>query len=348
METATLDDFMAWNDELYALGQAGVPIDVDLGRTGADTVSTLEKINATVARRVSQGASLAEALQGNGRVVTPAYASLVQFGLQSGSFPAALIGSNRLAESLDDSWQAVRFSVLYPLIVCSLAYIGFVGFCLFLVPTIETLHRDVRIEPGSGLRILQSLRETLAYWIAIPPLVLLLLVGWQAYSRSRRGVSRGSAARALSWLPGMSRALFQQRSAIFAESLATLLEAGTPLGKALPVAAGACGDAALTEGALALAASLDQGPMLSEESRLALRIPPFLRYALWHAEPSIGRARALRMAASLYRDSAQRHLERLRVTAPLVLCIVLGGGVTLLYGLALFVPVVEMLRGLAS
>ena len=40
--------------------------------------------------------------------------------------------------------------------------------------------------------------------------------------------------------------------------------------------------------------------------------------------------------------------DRIRIGAPLVLCAVLGGSVTLLYGLALFIPVVEMLRTLAS
>ena len=54
------------------------------------------------------------------------------------------------------------------------------------------------------------------------------------------------------------------------------------------------------------------------------------------------------MAANTYRDAAQRRIERLRVTAPIVTCVVIGGGVTLLYGLALFVPVAQMLRGLAS
>jgi hypothetical protein len=53
------------------------------------------------------------------------------------------------------------------------------------------------------------------------------------------------------------------------------------------------------------------------------------------------------MAADTYRASAQRRLERWRVAMPLALCVVVGGGATLLYGLALFVPIVDLLEALA-
>ena len=54
----TLDDFVAWNDQLAALVQAGVPLDFGLGASGADLTESLKRINAAVARRVSRGESL--------------------------------------------------------------------------------------------------------------------------------------------------------------------------------------------------------------------------------------------------------------------------------------------------
>jgi protein transport protein HofC len=338
---ATLDDFMAWNDELYALAQAGVPIDVDLGHAGTDAVAALERINATVARRVSQGASLAEAVQGNAQVVTPAYGSLVQTGLRSGDLAATLADSNRIAESLDEMWHAVRLSIFYPLIVCSLAYLGLVAFCLFFFPTIDDLHRDLHLPVGPGLKVLRMVSESLPYWVAIPPLVVALFATWQLYFTSPRGLSRRPSARLLTWLPGMSRAIEEQRHANLADKLATLLSAGAPLDEALRLASAANGEPHV-------AMSSNAAPALAEDSEAARRLPPFLRYALWRSEAGVGRARALRMAAELYRASAQRRTDRVRLIAPLVLCAVIGGGVTLLYGLALFIPVIEMLRSLAA
>ena len=45
------------------------------------------------------------------RLSGPAYASLVQAGLSSGSLAAALAGPHRLAQSLDDLWHALRVSL---------------------------------------------------------------------------------------------------------------------------------------------------------------------------------------------------------------------------------------------
>ena len=51
MRTATLDDFMALNDQLAALLQAGVPIDVGLGRSGPETLAQLQQIASTYSSR---------------------------------------------------------------------------------------------------------------------------------------------------------------------------------------------------------------------------------------------------------------------------------------------------------
>jgi hypothetical protein len=65
------------------------------------------------------------------------------------------------------------------------------------------------------------------------------------------------------------------------------------------------------------------------------------------AESALAPQAALRLVADTYRASAQRRLDRWALAAPLLLCVVVGGGATLLYGLALFVPIVDLLNGLA-
>ncbi|MCI0491747.1 MAG: type II secretion system F family protein [Planctomycetes bacterium] len=345
MKTATLDDLMALNDQFMALVEAGVPVDAGLGM---DAAASLEKINATVARRVSRGESLSESLEDDEHDVPDAYRCLVQLGIHSGNVGTAWDESNLLAETVDSSRYAVRSALFYPILVCAVAYVGLIGFCLYFVPTLEEFYRDLRIPPGSGLRALQFVRNTMPYWIVLPPLALLLLAAWWFRTRSRGAMSNGRVARVLAWVPGISRAISQQRYASFSESLATLLERGVSLEESLDLAAGVSGDAGLNQGACALVAGLEQGQMPPDDSAAARRFPPFLRWSLWHSEATIGRVPALRMAARVYRHSAERRAERLRIVAPIVACVLIGGGVTLLYGLMLFIPVVQMLRSLAS
>jgi general secretion pathway protein F len=349
MDTTTLDDFVAWNDQLAALVQAGVPLDLGLGTSGTDLAESLKRINATVARRVDRGESLGEAIQDDEQAVPSSYRALVELGLSSGSLAAAIDGSNRVAESIDNSRYVVRSSFIYPLVVCFLAFVGLIVFCLFFVPKLESMYYSLRMRPGSGLRIMQFLRDTLVYWVAVLPLALLMFVVWLWRAEPNGAASRGRRSGILAWLPGVAGAAFQERCASFAEALATLIENNTRFEEALPLAAQACGDAQLLKAARSLvAASFQDDQPTTGDSPAEKQFPPFLRWALLHSDATTGRARALRMAGSIYRQSAGRREERFRIVVPLVVCALLGGGVTLLYGLSLFVPVVQLLRALAS
>jgi general secretion pathway protein F len=347
METASLDDFLALNVQLAALVEAGVPLDVGLSQRQISAAKELEQINATVIRRVKRGESLTEALEGDERDVPAAYRSVLQFGLHTKNVSAALEGSNRVAESVEDSRFAFENAILYPLVVCVLAYFGLVGFCLYLVPTLAEMYISLGVPPGPGFRVLNGFREALPYWVAIPPIVLLAIGAWWMRSNSQRAARGIASNKILRWLPGASKILFQERCARFAASLSALLDNCVPLPKALLISGDASGDADLTFGAKALAAAEQEGRPHSDDSPVAQRFPPFMRWAIWHSDATAGRARALEIAARVYHEAAGRRAQRLNTLAPMAVLVLVGGTVTLLYALALFVPVVELLCTLA-
>ena len=345
MATAALDDFMALNDQIAALVQADVPLDLNLGTSKSHTLEALNRINASVARRVGQGMTLAEALEADDPAITPSYRSLMRLSLESGDLSAGVVEAHRSAEASDDVWHSVQLSGVYPLILCCLAYLGLIGFSLLLTPRLDEMYRTLQMTPGLGLRFLQLLQSTLPYWAILFPLAIVLLILWMRY-RSRQLAAGGSGAALLAWLPGASYAVFQQQCANFSETLARALDAEAPLPESLRIASGAWDSRSMEEHFRGLAASATPGEPLPEQSWLAARLPPFLRWALWQSEPAIDRPRALHMAAGLYRDSSRRRLSRVRMLAPIIACVLIGGGITLLYGLTLFVPVVELLETL--
>jgi type II secretory pathway component PulF len=348
MQTASLHDFEALNAQLAALVGAGIPLDVGLSQREIPAVKELERINAIVTRRVARGESLTEALDGDEQDVPAAYRSMVQYGLHTGNLSGALDGSNRVAESIEDSRFTFEAALLYPLIVCGLAYLGLIGFSVYLAPILEDMYVSLNLPTGSGVRALLFLRETLRYWVAIPPVALLAIIGWWLRSKSRRASKGIASHRLLRWLPGMSQGLFHARCSRFAASLAALLENQTPLPEALLIAGDASSDTDLTLGARSLAAAEQKNQPPSDDSSIAKRFPPFLRWAIWHSDATTGRVRALEIAARMYRDASERRAERLRTLAPMAAIVLIGGTVTLLYGLTLFVPVVELLKSLAS
>jgi len=346
MESATLDDFMSLNDQVAAAIDAGVPLDVDLGADKQTAAAKLEKINALVARRVSQGSSLSAAIATPDPAITPGYRCMMQLGLATGDFSRGMDLSNRLGRTIARVWDAGWMALLYPAIVCGMAFVGLVGFCLFFVPILESTHRGLAIPAGSGLKLLMTLRDSLPIWGWAVPLGLFVIGCWGR--RRSRNSSSSSRRGFVSSISGVSRTVLLERAANFAEATAELLNIGVPLDDDLGQAADIWNDPALAETTRKLAARLSQGETNVGDSTLAANFPPFLRWSLLHSEGTIGRVRALQTAAELYRWEAKRRQERLRVLAPLVMAVVIGGSATLLYGLALFIPVVEMLRALAS
>jgi type II secretory pathway component PulF len=343
MATSTLAQYLALHDQLVALVKAGVPVHLGVPSRGSGAMAALERIGATVARRIGEGATVQQALED--RSVPAAYRSVAQLALVGGNLPAAIGGASRMAQAEEQSWHAVRAALRYPLVVCALAYIGLVLFCLFLVPTLENTYASMQIERGPGLALASELRSTLPYWVAVPPAALVLLVLALRISGHTSGT--GQATRALAWLPGMSHVVRKQRLARFAETLAGHLEAGSSLPRGLESAAATWESDALAHETRGLAATLARGQAARDESRFAASLPPLLRWAIWHADETVGRPWALRMAAGAYRRSAERRVQRLRVMAPVVACLVIGGGVALAYALAVFLPVVQMLQGIA-
>lgn len=347
MNSPTLEEFTALNDQLVALLEAGVRVDVGFSGSDRQVIANLERTKTVIETRVSRGESIDQVLADDLNALPPAYQGLLQCCLKSGETSRVLDSNRRLLTATNGTWQTLRMSLQYPLIVCTVAYLGLIASCHFFVPAITRLYGNLELQAGWALRVMMVLRATLPYWIGIPPLVLLAWVLWSLYSPATQRRTSSRRRHALRWLPGVSQGMRWEAQASFAESLATLLEHDVPLSDGLRWAAAASDDETLRATAEAIAASLARGVMPSESSSEAQRLPSFVRWALWHAEPTVGRARALRMASQVYRDSAERQLERVNTAMPMVACAVLGGSVTLLYGLAMFLPVIHLLERLS-
>jgi type II secretory pathway component PulF len=350
MNPDALDDFFALNAQLSALVEAGAPLEVGPDARATELPGTLERINAVVARRIRTGGTLEDALQDH--EVPAWYRTLILSGLRSGNMNVALAARSRVANVIDESRHITESAFFYPLVICTFAYLGLIGFCLYVVPTLESTYNEFNLEPGRVLRFLIYLRDTLPYWVAVPPLLLALVYGARALRRVRPGLfpqrRREFAPRILRASSGTS----DVRAAYFAESLASLEASQMPLDQALLEAADACGDPELAEGARTLASTLSGNVVRADETNTddsrRNQVPPFLRWAILDSQATIGRERALQMAATVYRQTAARRIRVSRVIVPLIVLVVVGGGVTLLYGLALFTPILHLLRALSA
>jgi type II secretory pathway component PulF len=343
----SLEELIAFNDEVASLTRAGVPIDLGLSQLSRDPDIANSQINAAVTRRVQNGVSLVDAMAEEDPLFPPIYQSVVRAGLRCGRLPTALEELSRYTQASLDVRQNLRSALVYPLIVCLLAYALFVAACLFLVPQYDHLFTDMGSDGGAVFHVVRMLSDSLPFWVAIPPALLIaLLYVWFRSNSSRTMLFRGLPKR-LSWFPGVSRIAADQHRASFAELLALLVENEVPLLEGLPLAARACGSRKLTCAAQQMAAAAEQGQSLTQDSQAAKQFPPFLRWALTSSTEAASLARTLRLAAKTYRHRAERRAEWLRIVMPMLTCVVLAGGVTLLYCLSVFAPVFRLIQDLS-
>jgi type II secretory pathway component PulF len=349
MDNSSVEQFAALNDHMIALLAAGIPLAIESPNPSKSTVEDLERIGGIVVRRLRRGESLSDALRGDEdeAEVPVAYRNFIEFGLCTGNPSSALDQGSQVAELLTATRRTAEISFIYPLVLVVLAYVGFFGFSVKLVPVLQSMYTNLKEAPSPGLRVLQAISLALPYWAIAVPCLLLALIGWWIWSWQR--VSREVVMPGpLAWLLGTSRILFQQRCSRFAASLATLLEKNMSFSEACLMAGNLSGDPALLARAKSLAEVAADGTLPVENEVPAGRFPQFLHWSIWHAEESIGRVDALKIASRLYRDAAEHGLQRQRTLLPVIVLIVFGGTITLLYGLALFVPVVELLHTLAG
>ncbi len=332
-----LDELVAFNDELLALTRAGCPVGLGLSEVDPDAQEAIGRINALMTRDLSRGVSLSDALAGADSKLPAAYRQTVQAGLRCGRLPTAFECRQDNAGIILAVRQQLALTLIYPLMLCTLAFLLFIGLCLYLEPQFEAFQASMELDSTSGLNVLHAFRAALPIWAAVPP---VLTLSWVASSWYAKRQGRRSPIGDWLWslIPGVRRIEQDETHAVSAKLIALLVEHDVPLNEAVPLALDAAGEER------ALRSSTRPVPGKDTSSRdLVERLPPLLRWALTHDAQREERVSVLRMAAETYSLRAAQRFERLRTMFPLVTCVVLAGGATLLYALSVFLPLVQLL-----
>jgi general secretion pathway protein F len=145
----------------------------------------------------------------------------------------------------------------------------------------------------------------------------------------------------------MRSVLAATEAANFADLLALLTDHGVPFSTGIVLAAEASGDPALMKGGQEIAAALERGDSLADSMSRPTSFPPLLRWVMITGQRQGTLVSALRHAAETYRRRALNRAEMIRVFLPIILMALIGVTATLIFALALFLPVASMLSELS-
>jgi type II secretory pathway component PulF len=342
MVPITLDQLIALNDEIAALARAGVPLEQGLSALGGDMPGRLGAMASTLADRANRGEPLLQVLADPSLRLPPVYRSVVEAGLRTGRLPAALESLAAALRRLAEARRAVLAAALYPLMVLLLACCAFAFFCHLIAPRIWAGLEMIQVPGRFAFFPLVWLGQSAVYWgLLFPVAILVLALAWWHRSRRALILMPGWSHALFDWLPWIGPTLEISRTAAFTEVLALLLESRVPLHEGIVLAAESCGDRRLLKAARRMSAALLRGETAAAASS---GFPPFLRWLMGAGERQEAMLPALRHASESYRRRAQYQADLTRVLLPSLLTIVIGGGATLLYALAYFVPYTSMLR----
>jgi general secretion pathway protein F len=345
----TIDQLVALNDEIAALVRAGIPLERGLQAAGRDLRGRLGRVASALGQRLSRGESLSDALESERRSVPPLYRAVVQAGARSGRLAVALEGLADYVRGYSEARSAIGLALWYPLLVLILAYVLFLGLVSLAVPRYVAAFQSLGVKVPRVLEWLSKAGEMAHYWWPVGPVLLLvLLVAW---------IRSGSAARFQSaswaWLrifPWMTSILANYETASFCQLLSLLLEHNVAYPTALVLAAESTGNRKLTDGARLLADGITRGePAAKILGKLDDRaFLPMLRWVLAVGQEQGSLVTSLRNLAKTYRNRGKFQADKLSVFLPVILMLVIGASAALLYGLALFIPLVDLLRGLTA
>lgn len=347
-KSATLEQFLALNDEMAALIRAGIPLEMGLSQVAGSATGGLARLSERLSERMEAGASLEKALADEGDRVPGVYLAVVEAGLRADRLPEALETVTGLARKLLDLHRRAALAFVYPLIVLTLSYVLFVAFIWGFIPGVQGVYNTLRFEPGTALGLLISLRHWLWLWGPGIPAVLILLATVLTRASS---LPTGQSGRLVDgrlhcfrWLPWFRPICDNYDRATFSHMLSLLVKHDTPLHEAMVLAGYATGNPQIITACVSVSEKLQNGQPLNVALESDSGLPSFLRWMMVSGEQNSALPATLSQASEVYERRADQRIEWARVTLPIILTASIGGISAALYGLALFAPVLEMYR----
>lgn len=273
---------------------------------------------------VTEGASLADAMQRHGEVFPAYLPRLVRAGEASGALAQSLQDVGGFLERMQQTRERIVSALLYPAILTIAAAIAIGVVVTVLLPAIVPLIKSA----GVPLPPLLAWFDWMSVGVAAygPPigvlsivLILIALIARAFVPSVRLGLSR-----ALITVPFVGRLAREAAMMRYARTLGVLLKNGVAMLPALANAAAASGQAAMESDFQGVENSVGEGRALALALGEARHVDDLLVRLAAVGEQTGELPTMLERAATIYQVSVERQLERAATLMTPVLTIVIG------------------------
>ena len=318
---ASLEDVDHLNEDLLALARARVDLQLGFPAT-APLADALRTAVSTVAVAVARGSRVEDAVNDPQTPLPAPYRTLLATTFRLNSAEPAIEALRRRAVALRRGRVIARHTIVYPLVVVTLAAAAIAVNASTTGPQLRAAQQAFRIPPSKSLGLL-----SFAQTAASPALLALGAAIFAFVALARRGVVGWNA------IPGLDRLRRLVEEAHLADQACNFVRQGASVDEAV----------ALLRSLPPLAESK---PGVSCEPFSKLR--PLLKWSLSASMSPGERTTALATACEAYYDLANRRARQMQILLPAIACAVVGGGAVLLQGYLAFGPWSEFLLQLSA
>ncbi len=336
-----LQEFLVFNQEFLALIKAGLPIlrmlDLLIDRTRhASFQATLR----TVRQDVRGGASLSDALSRHPAYFPELYIASVRAGEQSGNLADVFQRYIAYQKMVIGLRQKMAKALTYPafLVVVGVAVVAFL--LTYVLPTFSAVYGESAQALPAATRGLIALVQAVESHLLLGLTALIAAAaGIRLWVRTPSG--RTLVDRMLLRLPLVGEVLVNHHTVQFSRTLATVLEAGSPLTAALPIVRGAVSNRLLSEGLAEVMQKVRDGGSLSAALADLKSMPRLAVEMIAVGEETGSLETMLGDVADLFEGDLDQRLTRLTTWIEPALLLIMGAIVGAIV-IIMYLPVFQM------
>jgi general secretion pathway protein F len=325
---------LLFTQELFVLLSAGLPLAEALDALSEkERRGSVKNIIAQISSDLREGQTLSTALQRHPTVFPPIYIATVRASETTGNLGEALSRYVSYQAKLDAVREKVASASIYPLLLVGVGSLVVLFLMFYVVPSFTRIYEDVGTNlPIASRWLLEwgKLLEKHGVWvISIMAVILISVLYAFTTPASRRWLN------AKIWrLPGIGERIRTYHLARFYRMVGMLLRGGTPIVRALNMAAGLL-HPALREPLTEATRRISEGRSISESlDQVGLTTPVALRM-LGIGERSGAMGDMMERIAIFHDEEVARWVDRfMRLFEPILMTLiglVIGGIVVLMY-----------------
>ena len=327
--------------QLATLVASALPLDACLQATAEQTRKASTKaLLLQVRSKVSEGYSLANALEQFPAAFDDMYRAMVNAGEQAGQLAPVLEQLADYTENRQHTAQKLQMALIYPFVLVAVAIAVVTALMVFVVPELVGIfaHTKKALPPLTVALIASSdfLRD---YGLALFFSIIVLVIIFQRLLQDpgRRRLWH----RALLTLPGIRSVIVGIDTARFSSTLSILMASGVPLLDALRIASAVMSNLVLRATAQSVAVRVQEGSSLHRSLAQEKFFPPMMVHMVASGETSGDLETMLSRSAK----NQERELEMTLGTLmglfePLM--VVVMGGLVLTIVLAILLPIFDL------